>query len=104
MIALYYCGTPNGHKLTLCLEELGLPYRIIAVDVGKGEQFKPEYLAISPNNKIPALIDRDPADGGPPVDSDRWPGRPGTFGRMRPSRCRMRSIATRARRRACTAC
>lgn len=67
MIDLYYCGTPNGHKLTMCLEELGLPYRIIAVDIRKGEQFKPEYLAISPNNKIPALVDHDPADEGPPL-------------------------------------
>ena len=67
MIDLYYCGTPNGLKLKLGLEELGLPYRIIAVDIGKGDQFKPEYLAISPNNKIPALVDQDPADGGPPL-------------------------------------
>ena len=67
MIDLYYWGTPNGLKLKLGLEELGLPYRIIPVDIGKGDQLKPEYLAISPNNKIPALIDRDPADGGPPL-------------------------------------
>ncbi len=67
MIDLYYCGTPNGLKLRLCLEELALPYRIIPVDIGKGEQFKPEYLVVSPNNKIPALVDHDPADGGPPL-------------------------------------
>ncbi len=67
MIDLYYWGTPNGHKLTLCLEELALPYRIIPVDIGNGDQYKPEYLVISPNNKMPALIDHDPADGGPPL-------------------------------------
>ena len=67
MIDLYYCPTPNGHKLTMALEELGLPYRIIPVRLGAGEQFRPEFLAISPNNKIPALVDHDPADGGQPL-------------------------------------
>jgi GST-like protein len=67
MIDLYYCATPNGHKMTMFLEEVGFPYRVIRVDIGKGEQFKPEFLAISPNNKIPALIDHEPADGGAPV-------------------------------------
>lgn len=67
MIDLYYCGTPNGHKMTMFLEEAGLPYRIIPVDIGKGEQFQPEFLAISPNNKIPAMIDHAPADGGAPI-------------------------------------
>lgn len=67
MIDLYYCATPNGHKMTMFLEETGLPYRRIQVDIGKGDQFKPEFLAISPNNKIPALVDRAPADGGEPV-------------------------------------
>lgn len=67
MIDLYYCATPNGHKMTMFLEETGLPYRRIQVDIGKGEQFKPEFLAISPNNKIPALVDHAPADGGEPV-------------------------------------
>jgi GSH-dependent disulfide-bond oxidoreductase len=67
MIDLYYCATPNGHKLTMFLEEVGLPYRIIRIDLRKGEQFKPDFLAISPNNKIPALVDHDPADGGAPV-------------------------------------
>ena len=72
MIDLYYCGTPNGHKMTLFLEEAGLPYRIIPVDIGKGEQFKPEFLAISPNNKIPAMVDHAPKGtsakgGGRPV-------------------------------------
>ncbi|WP_372526402.1 glutathione S-transferase N-terminal domain-containing protein [Piscinibacter sp.] len=67
MLDLYYCATPNGHKLTMCLEEMGLAYRIIPVDIGRGEQFEPAFLAISPNNKIPALVDHDPADGGPPL-------------------------------------
>jgi GST-like protein len=67
MIDLYYAGTPNGLKMKLFFEETGLPHRIIRVDLGKGEQFKPEYLAISPNNKIPAIVDRAPADGGPPI-------------------------------------
>jgi GST-like protein len=67
MIDLYYCGTPNGHKMTLFLEEAGLPYKIIPVDIGKGEQFKPEFLAISPNNKIPAMVDHAPKGGGRPV-------------------------------------
>lgn len=67
MIDLHYCATPNGLKLKLFLEEAALPYRIVPVDLGKGEQFKPEFLAISPNNKIPALVDHAPADGGEPI-------------------------------------
>jgi GST-like protein len=67
MIDLYYCATPNGLKMTLFLEESGLAYRIIPVDIGKGEQFKPAFLAISPNNKIPAMIDHDPKEGTAPV-------------------------------------
>ena len=67
MIDLYYWGTPNGQKLKLFMEESGLPHRIIPVDIGKGQQFDPEYLAISPNNKIPALVDHDPPGGGAPV-------------------------------------
>jgi len=67
MIDLYYCGTPNGLKMTLFLEEAALPYRIIPVSLSKGEQFKPAFLAISPNNKIPAMIDHDPPGGGEPV-------------------------------------
>jgi GST-like protein len=67
MIDLYYWHTPNGHKITLFLEEAGVPYRIHRVDIGKGEQFKPEFLRISPNNRIPAIVDREPADGGAPV-------------------------------------
>ncbi|MBX9709802.1 MAG: glutathione S-transferase N-terminal domain-containing protein [Xanthobacteraceae bacterium] len=67
MIDLYYWTTPNGHKITLCLEETGLPYKVHPVQIGKGEQFKPEFLAISPNNKIPAIVDQAPADGGKPI-------------------------------------
>ena len=67
MIDLYYWPTPNGHKITLFLEEAGLDYRIIPVDIGKGAQFEPGYLAISPNNKMPAIIDHAPADGGAPI-------------------------------------
>jgi GSH-dependent disulfide-bond oxidoreductase len=67
MIDLYYCGTPNGLKMTMFLEEAQLPYRLIPVSLSKGEQFKPEFLAISPNNKIPALVDHDPPGCGAPL-------------------------------------
>ena len=67
MIDLYYWPTPNGHKVTLFLEEAGLPYALHTVDLGKGEQFAPGFLAISPNNRMPAIVDREPADGGAPV-------------------------------------
>ena len=67
MIDLYYWTTPNGHKITLFLEEAGLPYTIHPVNLGRGDQFKPEFLAISPNNRIPAIVDQDPGDGGAPV-------------------------------------
>ncbi len=66
MIDLYYWPTPNGHKITLFLEEAGLPYRIRPVNIGQGEQFAPEFLAIAPNNRIPAIVDHQPADGGAP--------------------------------------
>ena len=67
MLDLYYWGTPNGLKIKLFLEEAQLPYRVIPVDIGKGEQFRPQFLRISPNNRIPALVDNGPADGGPPL-------------------------------------
>jgi GST-like protein len=67
MIDLYYWTTPNGHKITIFLEETGLPYKIIPVNIGKGEQFQREFLAISPNNRIPALVDHDPPGGGAPI-------------------------------------
>ncbi|MGD9945284.1 MAG: glutathione S-transferase N-terminal domain-containing protein [Burkholderiaceae bacterium] len=65
MIDLYSWPTPNGHKVHIMLEECGLPYAVHAVDIGAGEQFKPEFLAISPNNKIPALVDSEGPDGQP---------------------------------------
>jgi len=67
MIDLYYWPTPNGHKITLFLEEAGLPYAIKPVNIGKGDQFQAEFLAFSPNNKMPAIIDHAPADGGAPL-------------------------------------
>jgi len=65
MIEVYSWATPNGHKVHIMLEECGLPYRTTAVDIGAGDQFKPEFLAISPNNKIPAIVDPDGPDGRP---------------------------------------
>jgi GST-like protein len=67
MIELHYWTTPNGHKITMFLEEAGLEYKIVPVNIGKGEQFRPEFLAVSPNNRIPALIDHKPKDGGAPI-------------------------------------
>ena len=64
MIDLYYWTTPNGHKITLFLEESELPYRIVPINIGRGVQFTPEFLRISPNNRIPAIVDTAPADGG----------------------------------------
>lgn len=67
MIDFYYWTTPNGHKITLFLEEAGLPYAIHPINIGKGDQFKPEFLAVAPNNRIPAIVDQAPADGSAPV-------------------------------------
>jgi GST-like protein len=67
MIDLYYWTTPNGHKVTMFLEETGLPYRIIPIDIGKGDQFESDFLKISPNNRIPAIVDNKPAHGGKPI-------------------------------------
>jgi GST-like protein len=67
MIDLYYWTTPNGHKITLFLEEARLEYRLKPVNIGKGEQFKADFLEISPNNRIPAIVDHAPADGGKPI-------------------------------------
>lgn len=64
MIDLFYWPTPNGHKITLFLEEAGMDYTIHPVDITAGDQFRPEFLAISPNNRMPAIIDRTPKDGG----------------------------------------
>jgi len=67
MIDLHYWTTPNGHKITIFLEETGLPYKIVPVNIGKGDQFQPDFLRISPNNRIPAIVDHAPADGGAPI-------------------------------------
>lgn len=67
MIELYYWATPNGHKITMFLEEAQLPYTIFPINIGAGDQFQPEFLKISPNNRIPAIIDREPPDGGEPI-------------------------------------
>ena len=65
MIDLYTWGTPNGRKASIMLEEMGLPYRLHSVDIGKGEQRKPEYLALNPNGKIPTIVDEDGPGGAP---------------------------------------
>jgi GSH-dependent disulfide-bond oxidoreductase len=67
MIDLYYWTTPNGHKVTIFLEETGLPYTVRPVNISKGDQFAPAFLEIAPNNRIPAIVDHAPADGGPPL-------------------------------------
>jgi GST-like protein len=67
MIDLYYWTTPNGHKITMFLEEAHLPYRIIPINIGKGEQFAPDFLKISPNNRIPAIVDQAPGNNGSPL-------------------------------------
>ena len=67
MIELYYWTTPNGHKVTIFLEEAGLDYKIFPVNIAKGEQFNPDFLKFAPNNRIPAIRDMAPADGGEPL-------------------------------------
>jgi GST-like protein len=67
MIDFYYWPTPNGWKVAIMLEECGLGYRMIPVDIGRGDQFEPEFLAISPNNRMPAILDHDGKDGPVPV-------------------------------------
>ena len=67
MIDLYFWPTPNGHKITIFLEEAGLDYQFKPVNISTGDQFKPEFLAFSPNNRMPAIIDNAPADGGEPI-------------------------------------
>ena len=67
MIDLHYAPTPNGWKISILLEEVGLPYTVVPIDIRAGEQFKPEFLAISPNNRIPAIVDHAPADRGEPI-------------------------------------
>ena len=67
MIDLYYWPTPNGHKITMFLEETAMPYNIVPVNIGAGEQFKPGFLAISPNNRMPAIVDHTPMERGAPI-------------------------------------
>jgi GSH-dependent disulfide-bond oxidoreductase len=67
VIDLHYWPTPNGWKISIALEEMQLAYRVIPVDIGAGDQFKPDFLDISPNNRMPAIVDHDPIDGGAPV-------------------------------------
>ncbi len=67
MIDLYYWPTPNGKKVTILLEECGLPYKVVPVNIGRGDQFADQFLHISPNNRMPAILDRDPAGGGAPI-------------------------------------
>lgn len=67
MIDLYYWTTPNGHKVTMFLEEAGIPYTLKGVNISTGEQFDADFLKLAPNNRIPAILDHDPADGGAPV-------------------------------------
>ncbi len=67
MIDLHYWPTPNGHKITMFLEEAGLPYKIFPVNIGAGDQFKPDFLKIAPNNRMPAIVDHEPADKGAPI-------------------------------------
>jgi GST-like protein len=67
MIDLHFWPTPNGWKISVALEEMGLAYRIVPVNIGRGEQFKPGFLAISPNNRMPAIVDHDPPGGGKPI-------------------------------------
>ena len=94
MIEVYSWATPNGHKVHIMLEECGLPYRVIPVDIGAGDQFKPEFLAISPNNKIPAIVDPD----GPGRRADlavrvgRDPALPGRQDRPLPARRHARQV------------
>ena len=67
MIDLHYWTTPNGHKITMFLEETGLKYKVFPINIGKGDQFKPEFLAVAPNNRIPAMVDHEPKGGGKPI-------------------------------------
>jgi GST-like protein len=67
MIDLYYWATPNGHKIPIFLEEAGLDYKIHPINIGKNEQFQPDFLKIAPNNRIPAIVDHAPKDGGAPI-------------------------------------
>ena len=67
MIDVHFWPTPNGHKISIFLEEAGVPYRLVPVNIGRGEQFTPEFLRLSPNNRMPAIVDHEPAGGGEPI-------------------------------------
>jgi GST-like protein len=67
MIDLHYWPTPNGKKVSIFLEETGTPYRLVAVNIGRGDQFKPDYLKLNPNHRMPAIVDHEPADGDGPL-------------------------------------
>ncbi len=67
MFDLHYWPTPNGKKVTILLEELGVPYRVVPVNIGRGDQFTPEFLALNPNHRMPVLVDHAPTDGGAPI-------------------------------------
>jgi len=67
MLDLYFWPTPNGKKVTILLEELGVPYKIVPVNIGKGDQFKPDFLKLNPNHRMPALVDHEPKGGGAPI-------------------------------------
>lgn len=71
MIDLYYWPTPNGWKVSIALEEMGLPYGLKPVNIGRGEQFEPDFLRISPNNRMPAIVDHEPSDGEHPSPCSR---------------------------------
>jgi glutathione S-transferase len=97
MIEVWTWPTPNGHKVHIALEELGLSYKVIPVNIGTGEQFKPEFLAISPNHRIPAIVDREgPSCAIPTGAASIWPNIPrSSTGMMRSPRGRQCSAASR---------
>ena len=68
MIDLYYWPTPNGHKISMMLEECGLDYTIHPININAGDQFRPDFLKLSPNNRMPAIVDHDPVGGGQPIN------------------------------------
>jgi GSH-dependent disulfide-bond oxidoreductase len=72
MIDFYYWPTPNGWKVSIMLEETGLPYNLVPVNIGKGDQFKPEFMAISPNNRMPAIVDHDARSSNPARSCCIW--------------------------------
>ena len=90
MIDLYYWPTPNGHRITIFLEETGLEYRIVPVNIREGDQFKPEFLKLSPNNRMPAIVDSD-GPGGKPISLLSWARSCSILARRPASFCRLKS-------------